>query len=255
MNVRTSRSNLLIGPVEHDQRFERIAESLFNVDLAAIRAGKSDAIHTYVIAWLEARHDLLSFVRSDQPTLIEPPLLADAIEQEALQAPFSVWVAKYGNRGLALDMLARIRTLVAPQSEPLPAPTTPGHYRFDAGSVQLFRYQVLAELAQDGTAAAKIRRAFDINLTELGRLFGVSRQAVAQWPEGEIPAGKRGKAGVILATADLLEHRLKSGRLPLVARKPAAAYGGLTMVEMIEQDRHEELLDSVRNSFDYSATA
>jgi hypothetical protein len=32
------------------------------------------------------------------------------------------------------------------------------------------------------------------------------------------------------------------------------AYGGLTMLEMIEQDRHEELLDSIRWSFDYAVT-
>jgi hypothetical protein len=43
-------------------------------------------------------------------------------------------------------------------------------------------------------------------------------------------------------------------RIPGIARVAAAAYGGLTMLEMIERDRHEELLELVSASFDWAST-
>ena len=36
---------------------------------------------------------------------------------------------------------------------------------------------------------------------------------------------------------------------------PAPEYGDTTMLELIAADRHDWLLDSVRRSFDYAATA
>jgi hypothetical protein len=52
--------------------------------------------------------------------------------------------------------------------------------------------------------------------------------------------------------ADLLERKLKAGRAPEVARRPAAAYGGQTMLELIARDRHRELLETVDASFDWT---
>ena len=41
----------------------------------------------------------------------------------------------------------------------------------------------------------------------------------------------------------------------MIARRPAGAYGGLSMLEMIERDREDELLTMIRRSFDWAATA
>ena len=101
----------------------------------------------------------------------------------------------------------------------------------------------------------EIQAAFGLSKGELGRLFGVSRQAVDQWRARGVPGGRQEKAATIAATANLLSHQLKSERLPGIARRPAAAYGGLTMLEMIERDHHRELLERVRDAFDWAATA
>ena len=101
----------------------------------------------------------------------------------------------------------------------------------------------------------QIRDTFALSDTELGRLFGVRRQAVAQWREREIPGRRQAKAATVAAVCDLLKHRLKPERIPGIARQPAAAYGGLSMLEMIERDRHDELHELVRRSFDWAATA
>ena len=101
----------------------------------------------------------------------------------------------------------------------------------------------------------EIQAAFGLSKSELGELFGVSRQAVDQWRGRGVPSNRQEKAATIAATADLLSHQLKAERLPGVARRPAAAYGGSTMLEIIATDRHRELLERVRDAFDWSTTA
>ena len=100
-----------------------------------------------------------------------------------------------------------------------------------------------------------IEEPLALSKTQLGRLFGVSRQAVDGWHRNGIPATRQAKAATVAATVDLLSHRLKRERLPGIARRRARAYGGLSMLEMIERDRHEELHELTRRSFDWAASA
>lgn len=100
-----------------------------------------------------------------------------------------------------------------------------------------------------------IQEPLELSKTELGRLFGVSRQAIDGWHEHGVPPARQAKAATVAAVVDLLTHRLKPERLPGAARRAARAYGGLTMLEMIERDRHEELLAITRRSFDWASTA
>ncbi len=102
---------------------------------------------------------------------------------------------------------------------------------------------------------ASIDEPLGLSKTELGRLFGVSRQAVDGWHRHGVPAARQAKAATVAAIVDLLSHRLKEERIPGVARRPARAYGGLTMLEMIERDRHDELHALIRRSFDWASTA
>jgi transcriptional regulator with XRE-family HTH domain len=101
----------------------------------------------------------------------------------------------------------------------------------------------------------RLMEAFELSKTELGSLFGVRRQAVDQWLERGVPSERQEKVQTLLAIADLLERKLKPGRLAGVARRPADAYGGKTMLELIAADRHRELLELVRESFDWASAA
>src|SRR3954454_22397057 len=100
-----------------------------------------------------------------------------------------------------------------------------------------------------------IAETLELSETELGRLFGVSRQAVGQWRERGVPSSRMAKVATVAAICDLLRHTLKPERIPGIARRPAAAYGGLSMLELIERDRQDELQARVRQSFDWAATA
>jgi hypothetical protein len=100
-----------------------------------------------------------------------------------------------------------------------------------------------------------IAETLELSETELGRLFGVSRQAVGQWRERGVPSSRMAKVATVAAICDLLHHRLKPERIPGIARRPAKAYGGLSMLEMIEQGRQDQLQAKVRQSFDWAASA
>jgi hypothetical protein len=101
----------------------------------------------------------------------------------------------------------------------------------------------------------QIAESFELSNASLARLFGVTRQALDGWRERGVPEARLEKAAAAAAVADLLSHQLKPERVPGVARRPAAAYGGLTMLEMIASDRHRELLGSLRGAFDWSGGA
>jgi DNA-binding XRE family transcriptional regulator len=99
-----------------------------------------------------------------------------------------------------------------------------------------------------------IAETLELTETELGQLFGVSRQAVGQWRERGVPSSRMAKVTTVAAICDLLRHSLRPERIPGVARRPADAYGGLSMLEMIERDREDELHTLVRRSFDWALT-
>ena len=86
-------------------------------------------------------------------------------------------------------------------------------------------------------------------------MFGVKRQAIAQWIEGGVPPARTQKLNAILRLADVLERNLKRERIAGVVRQPAEAYGGLSMLAMIEGDRHDELVELVEQSFDWASAA
>lgn len=101
----------------------------------------------------------------------------------------------------------------------------------------------------------RVREIFELNQTELGELFGTSRQAVASWQERGVPIIRQPKLHTLLEIGELLDRKLKPGRVPGVFRKPSSAYGGASMFKWVCDDRHDEVLDKVRETFDWTVTA
>lgn len=118
-----------------------------------------------------------------------------------------------------------------------------------------FYLSAVRELSREPSGLARVRDAFALTTTELGGLFDVSRQAIDSWIEKGAPPARQAKIGTLLALVDVLEHQLKRDRLPGIARRPADAYGGRTMLEMIRDDRQDEVLEITRRSFDWSVAA
>ncbi|MHB8263342.1 MAG: hypothetical protein ACYDGY_06305 [Acidimicrobiales bacterium] len=102
----------------------------------------------------------------------------------------------------------------------------------------------------------RVKELFGLSNNDVAQLFAVTRQAVDQWEEsGDIPTARREKLANLLSVGELLERKLRPGLLPLVAKRKAGAYGGMTMLDMVASDRNAELLELTERAFDWSGTA
>lgn len=240
-------------------------------------AGESAAIQGYVTACRWFVHRLLVVVHARRPDLVsatagrlvavdarESPVgfLESYLELGVLDAPFSPWVNRYGpGKGSALFLVSRLRTAL-PGSGPLVVPTpdaTLPHWQA-VGAEEFARFvrraSALLRIWSDSIPQLeRVKQVFGLSNSELGRLFGASRQAASAWLEKGVPPARLPKLNTISRIADLLQRQLKPGRLPAVVRNRAPAYQGRSMLEMIADDDHERLLEDVRATFDWAATA
>jgi hypothetical protein len=232
-------------------------------------AGDLDAVGAYVDSYKCVAGTYLSTIGEWSPDLMYKEgdrfLIVDVhghpsedpwevIELAAAQAPFSRWVASWGIvDGMAAYVLDCVRQAI-PHLKPLSPPLDVAIDVFHKGSPTRFAQLVTAQLRGERGPVDRVREIFDLNKTEMGELFGVSGEAVRGWAQ-HVPNARRSKLLTVMAIGNLLEQKLQSGTVPAVARAHASAYGGATMLELIRDDRHEELLVRTRESFDWSVTA
>lgn len=257
----------LVGmPASGAMPASRLEEGLA-ADLSALGASAEQAVagvmaaaEQYVRQWQALARSTLAAVRRVRPELpLDGGAAALHLLWGAAEAPFSGWVASRGPaEGVALSLVERIRSLI-PDARPLPAPPSAlPAWQLSEDDWLRFHFRVEAALRAVAGATADLERArelFDLSLTELGVLFGASRQAATKWLHEGLPVSRRPKAATVVALGELLERKLRPGRLPAVARRAAEAYGGRTMLERIAAGEHERLLAEVRDSFDWAATA
>lgn len=232
--------------------------------------GRASAVRAYVAAWRDLERTILGTVRDARPGAVvqsEGRLhIADAkgrpseyltglVDDGALQAPFSQWVHRFGlGAGVGLHLLSEIRRAI--RARPLATGRVaemPQPYGDDRDR-RRFQQLVLDELHKDAPLE-EIASAFGLSETELGRLFGVTRQAVAQWAEEGIPPSRLAKVHAVRRIAEILRRNLKPERVPAVARTPARAYGDRSLLAAIAAGAENEALDEVRRAFDWAVTA
>jgi len=236
--------------------------------IPAAVGGSEAAARRYAVGWRTLSEALLRAIRAERPDVIAStdhgrlvvidangsvsPASERLLDYLALQAPFSPWVARFGpGRGAGVFLLNELRAAVA-GLEPLPPAGSPlPHWDVDEVALARFARTVLDAAAEP--ELARIQRVFGLGVTETAGLFGVSRQAVSQWIDNGVPAARAAKVTSVARAADLLDRMLVPDRIPGIARTAAPVYDGRSMLEMIEQDRHEELLAIVTASFDWSA--
>jgi hypothetical protein len=246
--------------------------AVFRTVLQQAMEGSQAAAFDYVRAWRSLSQSLLAEIHTQRPDLVTEsedglrivdialvPGSASSfvLENGALSAPFSPWVALTNDLGVGscAALLQNLRiALRGLHPVRLDAPALP-HLDVSVAQLDAFRRNVTRALSHDEPDLERIQRIFGLNITDLGRLFGVTRQAVTQWQTTEIPAARREKVAAVGSIADLLDSRLKTDRVPGVVRRPAAAYAGFTILEMIEESRQDTVVEQIRSSFDWAIPA
>lgn len=276
MSAATAKSLLEADAPRAASAVRRVAGDLLDTLQGALDQamhGKPSAVRIYVEAYRDLNERLLSVVHEARPDLVirvdDRLLLVDVkgkpseiairvLEHTALEAPFSPWVRHYGaGSGVALALLAHLRSYLE-SAKPLqpPKPGLLSETHADKRQLETFLELLSLQLrVQQSSPLDGIRETFVLSKTELASIFSVSRQAIDQWREEGVPAGRQDKVAVVAALADLLARQLKPDRVPGVVRRKARAYQGRSMLDLIRLNRHEELLDRTRATFDWSATA
>jgi hypothetical protein len=230
-------------------------------DLNAAFEGSYDAARRYVVGYRDLTTKLLSEAAELDPDMVDMDggrgvFIRSLLEDAATQAPFSPFAGRYDlGDAVALELTNQTRALLGYQTFAVRTGKR-SRRELDELSARRFLHLVRHHLNQLGDdPLVQVMDAFQLSKTELGGLFGVSRQAIDGWLRNGVPADRREKLNTLASLAALLERKLKAGRLHGVARTPADAYGGLTMLELVAANRHRELLEDVRASFDWPSAA
>ena len=117
----------------------------------------------------------------------------------------------------------------------------------------LDEFSVALDRRRQGKALERILEVWGLSQSEAGRLLGVSRQAVAKWITGGIPVDRIEPIASLAAATDLLVHYLRRDRIAAVVRRPIVSRENLSLVELLAQERYQEVLDTCREMFDFAA--
>ena len=239
------------------------------------RRGNPAAVRSYVRCWRELEDRLLAafheaspdiVVRTEEGALLVADIkgrpsdhLTEVLDQEALNAPFSVWVQAVGDgSGIAVHMIAAVRRFTGQSPVQVPEHLlSPLLFLETSRSLEPARFLRLAyrELEADRDPLDRVADIFRLTDTDVARLFAVSRQRIAQWREDGVPVSHQPKLNAIARIADALERNLMPDRIPGIVRTAASAFGKRTLLEQIERDHHEDALRRVEDSFDWAKTA
>lgn len=111
-----------------------------------------------------------------------------------------------------------------------------------------------AAMQQERSAnqARWVFESWGINQSEAGRLFGVSRQAVSRWMIDGIPSTQVAAFADLTAATDILTHYVKLDRLPAVVRRPAEAFDGESLLDMLGDGRTADIVSACRTMFQFA---
>ena len=98
-------------------------------------------------------------------------------------------------------------------------------------------------------------RLWDLSATQLGEMFGLSRQAASKWLAEGAPASRRDQVALLGQATDLLDQWVKRERIPAVVRRPVEALGGRTRLEVALAGEFETLRDELYDTFDLTRIA
>ena len=104
---------------------------------------------------------------------------------------------------------------------------------------------------RSGRTLHRILAVWGLNQSEAADLFGVARQAVSKWLDRGIPAERAETIAKLAAATDLLVRHVKRDRIPAVVRRPSAALGGKSLVDLVAASRAHDVLEACRSMFEF----
>lgn len=96
----------------------------------------------------------------------------------------------------------------------------------------------------------RTQRLWDVSASQLGAMFGVSRQAITKWLADGPPAQRSDQIAVLADCTELLDRWVKRERIPAIVRRPVAVLGGRSRLDVALAGQFEQLRDELADTFD-----
>jgi hypothetical protein len=87
----------------------------------------------------------------------------------------------------------------------------------------------------------RLMATWDLSAAATGRVFGVSRQAVAKWRGSGVPDDRAVALADLAAATDVLERYVRLDRIPAVVRRKSDLLGGMSLLELAEAGRYDDV--------------
>jgi len=238
---------------------EHAEESLARLE----RTGAPSHAHGYLqdsLVWLNRS---VSTVFGSEP----PENVRLEVCQAVLRAPLSAWRASASSHWLQFAYVDHLRDVAqnygletsplrpdlrSPRARAEP-PGGGGGGAVSAVTVIRSVFEEWARLLSAQTALDRIAEVFGLNATEMGRMFGVTRQAVDQWRVRGVPEERRADVDRARELADVFHREFLPDRIPQIVRHPVAALGGRTVLDVIRGRETERVHTYLRDAFAFTA--
>jgi len=96
----------------------------------------------------------------------------------------------------------------------------------------------------------RLMATWDLSAAATGRVFGVSRQAVAKWQGSGVPDERAVALADLVAATDVLERYVRRDRISAVVRRRSVLLGDLSLLEMAESGRYDDVRRGVAQMVD-----
>jgi hypothetical protein len=87
----------------------------------------------------------------------------------------------------------------------------------------------------------RLLATWGLSAAAAGRVFGVSRQAIAKWRLHGVPDDRLVALADLDAATDVLLRYVRPERIPAVVRRPADLLGGASLLELAEAHRYADV--------------
>ena len=213
--------------------------------------GDRTTVRRYFVFVDAAAQSLTSLPARCPESLPSRLVVYQLLRRDAVELP---WVAPSADGlGVVTVLVDRLRGFAAG----LPQQCNRARRNIDEHRFSWF-LKCLAEVEYEQERGSPLRQAMtilDLSSRDVAGLMGVTRQAVDKWQMTGPPVERVDKIGAIAEISTILRYRLRAGVPAAVARRKAEAYGGRSMLDLIAEDEHEWLLQSVKESFDFTRVA
>jgi hypothetical protein len=97
----------------------------------------------------------------------------------------------------------------------------------------------------------RVMQTWELSHADVGRMFSISRQAIAKWLNIGVPAERATAVADMAAATDLLQRHIKPDRIAAVVRRPAPALGGQSLLDLAAAGETAAVLAACRAMFQF----